>query len=397
MVRLLPIAVGFYVLATCLGVLLRLFFVAPFSFLDFGNAVHAHSHTLYFGWGALGLFALTLRAGRGARILLAAIAAISAATFVSFLEGGYSLPSIVISALSLLLWPAGALLVWRQHRGERSLAASFLRVSLAYLLLASLGAAMRAVFMATEASSLAKSLAVFAFLHDFSWFFVFALLGHLLQSAPRLGLRLDPRPLRGFLLAAAPLAWLGFPLGVHEGSEGFLGLVARGSTLLLLAPGLLAARALWMAGAGKSAPHRAFRWLAAWLALDLVLAALGAAGLAELAHRSRHFVVLYLHVRLLGFFSLGLMLCAFAALRPQAAGFGRGFRLHNVGLVVMLAGLGLAGLPATGLPLPSRLLGAALPTAALGGLVTASAGLTWLADLLRPRPAALTDADLVQR
>lgn len=403
MARFFPTAVGFYALSTGLGVLLRYFFVAPFTFLDFGNAVHAHSHTLYFGWGALGLFALSLEElgakRRPARLFLGALTAISAATFVSFLEGGYSVPSIVLSAISLVVWPVGMVMVWRSTAGRSEPEAPFFRAAMIYLLLASLGAALRAVFMATEASSFAKSLAVFAFLHNFSWFFFFGLMGLLLRAAPKLGLSLDPRPLRIFLFFTASLAWLGFPLGVHQGSEGSLGLVARSSALLLLLPGLLAAKELWRAGKGRSAPHLAFRWLGIWLGFDFILAAVGAAGLAELAHRSRHFVVLYLHVRLLGFFSLGLMLCLHAALRPGAAGFGPGLWLHNLGLLVMLVGLALAGLPATGIALPPALLAAALPIAALGGLLTAAAGLLWLAQLflaVRARPA-LTDADLIQR
>lgn len=402
MARFYPTAVGFYVLATCLGVLLRYFFVAPFTFLDFGNAVHAHSHTLYFGWGALGLFAGMLAElgaeGRWPQRFLGAVTVISAATFVSFLQGGYSVPSIVISALSLLVWPVGVVLVWRAARGGQDLSVSYFRAAMVYILLASFGAILRAAFMATEASNFAKSLAVFGFLHNFSWFFVFGLLGLLLRTAPKLGLSMDEGPLRRFLLFAAPLAWLGFPLGVHQGSEGLLGFVARGSTLVLLIPGALAAAAVWRVGEGRSTSHLGFRWLGLWLGLDLLLASLGAAGLADLAHRSRHLVVIYLHVRLLGFFSLGLMLCLFTARRGRA-GFGPGLWLHNFGLTVMLGGLALAGIPATGLSLPATLIGAALPVAALGGLVTAAAGLFWFAQLLRAprRRLALTDPEPVQR
>lgn len=396
----LRIAVAFYLLSTSLGVLLRVFFLAPFSYPVFGNAVHAHSHTLYYGWGALGLFALVLGRSRADRALLAGITGISAATFVSFVHGGYWVPSIVISALSLLLWPAGATLVFRRLRGESSLSASYLRASMVYILLASVGAALRAVFMATDASAFAKSLAVFAFLHDFAWFFVFALLGLLLRIAPRLGLRLDERLLRWHFLVTIPLAWLGFPLGVPQGTEGILGAVARLATLALLVPGLLAAVALWKAGeGGRDAPRLALRWLAIWLALDVVLAALGAAGLAELALRSRHLAVLYLHVRLLGFFSLGLMFCVFARMGqlPRAA-FTPGLWLHNLGLLVMLAGLALGGLPATGWRLTASLLGAALPVAAAGGVLAAAAGLLWFLQLLlAPRHAPLQDPAAVQR
>lgn len=80
----LRLSVGFYVLALALGLVLRVFFVAPFGGLVFQNAVHAHSHTLYFGWGALGILALAfdrLRAsGKGVRALQWGIVGLSAAT-----------------------------------------------------------------------------------------------------------------------------------------------------------------------------------------------------------------------------------------------------------------------------------------------------------------------------
>lgn len=389
----LRFAVGFYLLSVALGVFLRAFFVAPFAYPVFGNAVHAHSHTLYFGWGALGVFALALERGRFERILLGGIVAISAATFVSFFHGGYWTPSIVISALSLLLWPTGAVLVSKRLRGERSLSATYLRAAMAYVLLASVAAAVRAVFVAIDASPLAKSLAVFAFLHDFAWFFVFALLGLLLRAAPGLGLRIDERLLAWHASLAIPLAWLGFPLGVHQGHEGLLGALARISTLVLVVPGALAAAALWKAGrGGRDGPHLVFRWLALWFALDALLAGLGAAGLAETALRSRHLAILYLHVRLLGFFTLGLMLCLFARC-GRIARFAPGMWLHNFGLTTMLGGLAVAGLPGLGWTAPSTWLQAALFVAALGGAIAAAAGVLWFVRLF-PSPRAGDDAAL---
>lgn len=390
MSRLLLVPVGFYVLSTGLGVLLRFFFVRPFAFPVFGNGVHAHSHTLYFGWGALALFALMLRAlgstGRLTRFFLGAVVAISAATFVSFLEGGYSTPSIVVSAISLLVWPVGVAEVWRRARARADLAAIYFRTAMAYVVFASLGAATRAIFIALDASAYAKSLAVFAFLHGFSWFFVFGVLGVLLHEAGAFGIRLDERSLALALKIAAPLAWLTFPLGVPQGSEGVLGLVARAASVVLLVFGLVAARALWRAGKeGRDAHHLAFCWLGFWLGLDASLAAVGALGLSELAVRSRHLAILYLHVRLVGFVSLGVMLAIFAGRRSP---FGPGMWLHNLGLLVMLAGLGVAGLPATGWSIPPLLLRLSLPVAAVGGAVTALAGAVWLVQLVAERRSA---------
>ncbi|NMO23650.1 hypothetical protein, partial [Pyxidicoccus fallax] len=46
----LTLSLAFYVLAIGLGLLLRVSFLQPLPWLHFGHALHAHSHTLYFGW-----------------------------------------------------------------------------------------------------------------------------------------------------------------------------------------------------------------------------------------------------------------------------------------------------------------------------------------------------------
>jgi len=52
------LSLALYVLATSLGLLLRVSFIQPLPWLHFGHALHAHSHTLYFGWAGLGLLTL---------------------------------------------------------------------------------------------------------------------------------------------------------------------------------------------------------------------------------------------------------------------------------------------------------------------------------------------------
>ena len=54
----LSLSLALYVLATSLGLLLRVSFIQPLPWLHFGHALHAHSHTLYFGWAGLGLLTL---------------------------------------------------------------------------------------------------------------------------------------------------------------------------------------------------------------------------------------------------------------------------------------------------------------------------------------------------
>lgn len=397
MQRFLLASIGFYVIATALGLLLRLSFVMPIGLPSFSNALHAHSHTLYFGWGALGAMALhfaQLEAdGREAKSILGVIAGLSAATFVSFLQGGYSLPSIVISALSLLVWIWVAIAGFRYARGRSSLALSYLRVALVYLLLACAGAITRVVFMAVSAPAAHKSLAVFAFLHNFAWFFVFAILGISIHRAEKLGIRLDERRLRLALRLAAPIAWLAFPLGVMGGSEGVLGMLARGAAAGLVVPMGLWALTLWRLGSIEKPRGMwgAYRWLGFWLGLSALLSLAGGFGLAELAVRSRHLAILYLHVLLAGFVSLGLMVAILSELRAETR---VGSLLHNLGLAVMVVGLALAGMPGLGWAFPS-LLPYGLVLAAIGGALLFLAGVIWLWGALSPQHRPLAREALV--
>src|SRR5690554_4229815 len=77
----LAISLGIYVLATSLGVLMRFSYLTPMPWLPFAHAIHAHSHTLYFGWVGLALLALAFRLvddeGKAVRVLLGTIAVLS--------------------------------------------------------------------------------------------------------------------------------------------------------------------------------------------------------------------------------------------------------------------------------------------------------------------------------
>jgi len=366
--RFLRIALGFYLVATALGLLLRVAFVQRVAGLNFSNALHAHSHTLYFGWVGLAVFALAFERigarGRAVSAVLWSIAAISLASFLSFLEGGYSRTSIVISSVALGVWLAAAGLWWRRARGQRGVDVAFLRAGVIYLVLA-VGAALARVglMVAKVGGPQGGRLAVFAFLHCFAGFFLLSLMGLLIAEAPRLGARFDEARLRRQLHIMAPLAWLTFPLGVEGGDSGALGFVARAAALVLLYPGALWAWSLWRAG---------LRWLAVWFVLKLGMEAAGALGLAAWAVRMRHPTILFLHVVLLGFITGGLLLLVLPRLGRRP---GPALTLHHLGLAGMSAGLGLTSLAGLGLPALVRP-GLVLAAAGGGGIVLACLGFT---------------------
>lgn len=394
--RFLRLALGFYLVATALGLLLRVAFVQRVAGLDFSNALHAHSHTLYFGWVGLAVFALAFERigarGRAVSAVLWSIAAISLASFLSFLQGGYSRASIVVSSVALGVWLAAAGLWWHRARGLRSVDVAFLRGGVVYLVLA-VGAALARVglMVAKVGGPQAGRLAVFAFLHCFAGFFLLSLMGLLVAEAPRLGARFDEARLWRQLRVMAPLAWLTFPLGVAGGDSGVLGFVARAAALVLLYPGALWAWNLWRAAASTHRTVRGgLRWLAVWFVLKLGMEGAGALGLAAWAVRMRHPTILFLHVVLLGFITGGLLLLVLPRLGRRWA---PALTLHHLGLVGMSAGLGLTSLAGLGLPALVRP-GLVLAAAGGGGIVLACLGFTLGAA--RPLPPAF-DALMASR
>lgn len=364
----LRLAAAAFLVATALGVVLRVAFVIPIPSLNFQFALHAHSHTLYFGWAALGFIALAFhRLGANdvwVRALLASISVIAAASFVSFLLSGYSTASIIISSLSLIVWSVAVGLFFRRARGRRAIDLSFLRVAFCYVAVAGIFALGRVGLLVAKADPLYGRLAVFGFLHAFAAFFIFSSLGLLIHRAPALGWSFNGQRLRVALGVMAPLYAFTFPLGVAGAGELPLSDVASVIAVLLVAPQFLIARELWRGPA-------ALRLLAVLFGAKAVMEGAGGLGLAELAAQLRHPAIAYLHVVLVGFVSGALVLLLRSRFGRAA---GQGFWWHQAGLGVMCVGL-LASVPDA-----TQRLG--LVAAAVGGALIVVGALLWAPSLL---------------
>ena len=383
------LALSFYVVAIGLGLLLRASFLQPIPWLSFGNALHAHSHTLYFGWAGLGLMWLAFQrigaSGRAVKAVLWSLVVISVGTFAAFLHSGYSLPGIVVSTAALVVWSVAVGVWWRSARGQSGLEIAFLRAGMIYVLLALGGAIARVVLLATKwGTPFHAKLSVFVFLHAFAWFFLFTTMAVLLGHLRKRGVTFNERPLRLSLTVMALTAWTGAPLGVIGGDVGWMGAVSRMGALIVAAAGILWVRSLWRAsGELRGSERNAIRSLAGWYALKLGMEASGAFGLAAWAAQARHPAILYLHVMLVGFVSLGLMIPLLDRLgRP----LGHGLWLHNSGLLIMAAGLALLGAGVTGVPIAASLILPGYQLAALGAVPLVLAGLFWLVPLASRLP-----------
>ena len=351
--RIVRAAFLFYVLASAVGVVLRISMVVPLPGLAVDHLLHAHSHTLYFGWAGLAVWALVLARLPGSaplRRVVGATVVVVPVLFAAFLAQGYAPMSIAVSTIVMLLWYAAIGLWWQETRHETGVAAAYLRAGFAYVVAASFGVWVLAGLQVTGLGTpLAESLAIHAFLLGFGRFLLLAVVGLLLDAAPRLSLSLRETDFARPFWWWVALGWVTFPLGVPGGPEvALLGPAARLAGLLLLYPAISAARRLW-AGGG--------RWIGKWLggclgATALLEATVALAGTPALVAGGRHGVVLYLHVFLLGFVTTAL----FVVLGTSDAVLA----VHVRGVTVLLGGLALAVVGLTSVGLTVAALGAVL-------------------------------------
>lgn len=353
--RALSAALGLLLLGVGLGAVLRLGQLTPLG-LHVGNATHAHSHTLYWGWAGLGLFALFFEriglSGRLVKGVLAALALQALATFFVFLRFGYGTPGVVLSAATLGPFLAAVVLFLHGARGMRGGDLPFLRAAVVYVVLAYVSALSRVVLKVRGVDDpFLAALAVHFFLGTFGAFFVLGVMGltvRALGGAPGRLLGV------GLGVAAPLLAWPSV-LTVPGVAGTALGDWVRVAAVVMLVPG-----AAWSAWVWKHSVGRADRWLwrsaaFAW-SLGVLAFALVASGALEDLVLIRHAVVLVVHLQTLGVVSSSLLLLL--EVRRFRASF-TALWLHQGALAVMLAGLGVAAL------WPSRL---GLALAAAGGL-----------------------------
>lgn len=341
-------ALAFFVLAALTGAFFR-FAVAQgalFGF-DLGNVRHAHSHAMYFGWGTPALMALVARQlpRLGARPVRGAGAAIGVAfatallAYPPFLFFGYSvavvgearLPlSMMAAGVNVIAWYAFAGLYLRARRGTpASLPLRLLDLSLVFLLLATGGAWGITLLQPLDVEAPALSAAfIHVFLDLFSegWF----VLGVLGLVAAEVGLA-GRRAAWGVRLLAAGLPFT-FALGMAPSLVPplFAGL-ARGGGALVGVGTLLVVGELWV-----RAPRGLWRFALACLATK-ALAEVAVSVMPGTGWGSHpQLRILYLHLMLLGFVSVGLV----AAARSEWGGAAtRGRRAFAAAVAALLLSL----------------------------------------------------------
>ncbi len=333
----------------------------------FTNLVHAHSHLAFYGWATMGLFGVVVAltdppewTRRWRRVHAHVVAALSAAAFVTFLRGGYSMASIAVSTGHVASWLVFVALAWpRSARGSDE-ARPLFRLALGFLAVAGAGTLAPLFVMVRGASSpWLDRFAIEVFLVPFvSGWLVLGSLAALYGVARRgrpgrvglwaVGLGVVPSTL-AFPPGSPPLEWLPF--------VGRLGLAAvgagAGAMALVLAWRVYAARdprvgrvgirrvGLRRAGSGTA--------LLAGVAITALLLKSGidlavAGGPALHLIHTHSMAVAYLHLALVGVVTAAVAGAGLRSAGREAPTAASG--LYAVGLVLMVGPLAILGWPA---------------------------------------------------
>lgn len=358
-------AVAMLALAAATGVLLRfgLYLGMPGWAANFNAVRHAHSHLMYFGWVTLGLMALiwhylpdftAARPPRGARIQMAVTAVLALLSFPAFWQNGYGLTPLAGRELPLGAMVSGfnglawfwfmALYVQATRRlAVRPLPVQLWDWSLALMLLASVGAAgVAATTMLHSTSIILQQFFLHLFLDLFAvgWFSL-GLLGVLWASVARRGDLPTGMPVTSLAVALAPTFVLGMSSIAVTPTMLWIGAIANGVAVVLLARHLWA---LWARRRGLP--------LLVWFALAALAVHLASTATVLIPGVWRwsagtQLRVYVLHMFLLGWVSSGLLTGLVTAVQPIAAPAWRVLTWVWIAgvsaMLVALAGLGLVG------------------------------------------------------
>lgn len=320
-----------FVLAVLTGFLYRLGLIGVLPFdLSLQNIRHAHSHLMFFGWAVpLPMYFIIQKINKEIRInepnmLLTRMAYLSlilgVASYPFFLFYGYrpvpiagmDLPvSVILSGLVMVCWYAFIIIYWKERKYiSKELPTSFYDGALVMLFMCSLGAWGVAVvqFSGVVNPLWGKALTHF-FLATFTegWVVLF-LLGLIYEQLDikAEALSISPALLIGLILFGAPLT---FPYGISEGLLSPQLLMAARAGGVLAATGLILNLYVIYQGTNSKI---AWYWKVVLflLALKVLAQSLASVLPSEFWMSAHGLRIFYLHLLLLGAFSLGL----FAAL-----------------------------------------------------------------------------------
>lgn len=210
-----------FLIACLFGLIMRLVYLYPINWINYGFLLHAHSHVAMLGWVYLMIYVLVVRffipkEKSQKRIYnrlfwLTEFSIIG--MMITFPLQGYALFSIIFSTLHILLSYAFCRLVWKDIFKEKTPQQKLLRVSVLFMILSTLGVWCLGPAVSTLGKqSVFYQIAIQFFLHfQFNGWFMFAVLALFLKQFQH---KMEERKFEKFyfLLIVSTFLTLAFPI-----------------------------------------------------------------------------------------------------------------------------------------------------------------------------------------
>ena len=341
-------AAVWFVVTAVLGTIMRMGFAAGVTIpVPFDHILHAHSHIALFGWMGSALTGLIyavlpLMSGREfekpARITLhyRLLQFATLGTLPAFLWQGYAGASIAFCTFHLLLWYYFAFVVRRQFPQEAravSPALRLLRIAVISLVLSSLGTWALPFAMTQPGAAHLQPVFINFFVHTFAdgWL-IPAVLALVLAAAGiiRIHDRTTMRHLRVNLMLYLPaVVFSSFRSTPHIFPDWFQA-VATGAGFAL---GILHLHFLWIFRAQFFRPT--LYAVTAFLVLKACMEFASAFPLVEGAANARPLVIAYLHIKMLGITTIGILAALHRLCAPQYKHFVYTMFIGGIGAMVL--------------------------------------------------------------
>lgn len=175
-----------FLIASLMGLLLRGAFVWEIDWMDYRNMLHGHSHVALLGWLYLGVFIVIHaklipkeKAGKPVYSWLFWLTQLTVLGMaVAFPIQGYAAISIFFSTLHIVLSYVFAVRVWKDHSREDFKSSLLLKTALLFLFISTIGVFVVAYIMASKnGANVIYQIAIQFYLHfQFNGWLLFALL-----------------------------------------------------------------------------------------------------------------------------------------------------------------------------------------------------------------------------
>jgi hypothetical protein len=247
-------ALGWWVVAGAIGVLIRYQLVYPVAWLTYPFLIHAHSHVVLLGWTFNALFLALASAfgspsfSAGYRRCWVGFQVSVLAMLLFFPVQGYAAGSIVASTLHVFISYYMTWCLWKDLRFDQRMSATLVRWGLFFLVLSTLGPYAVGILKARHLQeTIWYPLSIFFYLHFlYNGWFVFGCLALLFRGLENRGLMPPKQVSYRFLLAMVLSAFGTLALSaLWTTPPAWIWIVGGGSALLQGGAGVWLLAWLW--------------------------------------------------------------------------------------------------------------------------------------------------------